>query len=289
MDTVGKKGARFEIAAIKVVAARLATTVIDRAIQLFGGAGVSDDWPLAEMYTHARTLHLVDGPDEVHMQQIARRELRQYETSACAERRHEGPDRVRARATRGLASTAARGFGELVDALEDTASTRSGCSERVSGRRARSGGRALVRGRAHDASSSSARACRCSRAEPGAARQGVGQPRRALGRPRAPGLRARRRRARPSSRRSASPARTAPRSSTRRCRSSAASGPRTSVDHDGPRFHYEGVSIGTAAGPAAARRVARRPGAGGAAPGRPARRRLARELLHAGDGARRAA
>jgi acyl-CoA dehydrogenase len=79
MDTVGNKGARFEIAAIKVVAARVATNVIDRAIQLFGGAGVSDDWPLAAMYTHARTLHLVDGPDEVHKQQIARRELRQYE------------------------------------------------------------------------------------------------------------------------------------------------------------------------------------------------------------------
>jgi acyl-CoA dehydrogenase len=79
MDTVGNKGARFEIAAIKVVAARVATNVIDRAIQLFGGAGVSDDWPLASMYTHARTLHLVDGPDEVHKQQIARRELRPYE------------------------------------------------------------------------------------------------------------------------------------------------------------------------------------------------------------------
>jgi acyl-CoA dehydrogenase len=80
MDTVGNKGARFEIAAIKVVAARVATNVIDRAIQLFGGAGVSDDWPLASMYTHARTLRLVDGPDEVHKQQIARRELRQYES-----------------------------------------------------------------------------------------------------------------------------------------------------------------------------------------------------------------
>jgi acyl-CoA dehydrogenase len=80
IDTVGKKGARFEIGAIKVVAARLATTVIDRAIQTFGGAGVSDDWPLAEMYAQARTLHLVDGPDEVHLQQIARRELRQYES-----------------------------------------------------------------------------------------------------------------------------------------------------------------------------------------------------------------
>jgi acyl-CoA dehydrogenase len=84
MDTVGAKGARFEIAAIKVVAARLATTVIDRAIQAFGAAGVSDDWPLASMYTHARTLHLVDGPDEVHLQQIARRELRGYESFRTA-------------------------------------------------------------------------------------------------------------------------------------------------------------------------------------------------------------
>ncbi len=79
MDTVGNKGARFEIAAIKVVAARMATTVVDRAIQVFGGAGLSDDWPLAQMYTYARTLHFVDGPDEVHKMQIARRELRKYE------------------------------------------------------------------------------------------------------------------------------------------------------------------------------------------------------------------
>jgi acyl-CoA dehydrogenase len=80
MDTVGKKGAQTEIAAIKVVAARLATTVVDRAIQTFGAAGLSNDWPLADMYTQARTLHFVDGPDEVHLQQIARRELRQYES-----------------------------------------------------------------------------------------------------------------------------------------------------------------------------------------------------------------
>jgi acyl-CoA dehydrogenase len=79
MDTVGNKGARFEIAAIKVVAARMATTVVDRAIQVFGGAGLSDDWPLAQMYTYARTLHFVDGPDEVHKMQIARRELRKHE------------------------------------------------------------------------------------------------------------------------------------------------------------------------------------------------------------------
>ena len=79
IDTVGVKGARVEISAIKVAAARLATSVIDRAIQAFGAAGVTNDWPLAEMYGHARTLHFVDGPDEVHVQQIARRELRAYE------------------------------------------------------------------------------------------------------------------------------------------------------------------------------------------------------------------
>jgi acyl-CoA dehydrogenase len=79
MDTVGAKGARFEIAAIKVVAARMAQAVIDRAIQLFGAAGVTDDWPLAQMWTYARTIRLADGPDEVHLMQIARRELRKYE------------------------------------------------------------------------------------------------------------------------------------------------------------------------------------------------------------------
>jgi acyl-CoA dehydrogenase len=80
MDTVGAKGARFEIAAIKVVAARVAGQVIDRAIQLFGGAGVSDDWPLAQLWTYVRTVRIVDGPDDVHLMQIARRELRPYET-----------------------------------------------------------------------------------------------------------------------------------------------------------------------------------------------------------------
>jgi len=80
MDTVGVKGARIEISAIKVLAARTATNVIDRAIQLFGGAGVSSDWPLADMYAHARTLHLVDGPDDVHKMQIARREIARFES-----------------------------------------------------------------------------------------------------------------------------------------------------------------------------------------------------------------
>ncbi len=75
MDTVGKDQARIEISAIKVAAAELATWVIDRAIQVHGGAGVSDDFPLAVMYAHARTLHIVDGADEVHKMVIAREEL----------------------------------------------------------------------------------------------------------------------------------------------------------------------------------------------------------------------
>jgi acyl-CoA dehydrogenase len=69
---------------IKGVAVRLATTVIDRAFQTFGAAGVSDDRPQAWRYTHARTLHLVDGPDEVQLQQIARRELRGHESFRAA-------------------------------------------------------------------------------------------------------------------------------------------------------------------------------------------------------------
>lgn len=78
MDTVGNKGARTEIAAIKVVAPNVALRVIDRAIQAFGGAGVSEDTPLAQMYAGQRTLRLADGPDEVHRMTIARREIRKY-------------------------------------------------------------------------------------------------------------------------------------------------------------------------------------------------------------------
>nr|WP_066913312.1 acyl-CoA dehydrogenase family protein [Millisia brevis] len=78
MDTVGNREARTEIAAIKVAAPNVALKVVDRAIQVFGGAGVSDDYPLAMMYAHLRTLRLADGPDEVHKRTIARAELRPY-------------------------------------------------------------------------------------------------------------------------------------------------------------------------------------------------------------------
>ncbi|MEV6102271.1 acyl-CoA dehydrogenase family protein [Nocardia sp. NPDC051981] len=76
MDTVGNKAARTEIAAIKVAAPNVALKVVDRAIQVHGGGGVSDDFPLASMYAHLRTLRLADGPDEVHKRSIAQWELR---------------------------------------------------------------------------------------------------------------------------------------------------------------------------------------------------------------------
>jgi len=78
MDTVGNRHARTEIAAIKVAAPNIALKVIDRAIQVHGGAGVSDDFTLAWAYAHLRTLRLADGPDEVHKLSIARRELMPY-------------------------------------------------------------------------------------------------------------------------------------------------------------------------------------------------------------------
>jgi acyl-CoA dehydrogenase len=82
MDTVGNKHARTEIAAIKVAAPSVALKLIDRAIQVYGGAGVSDDFPLATMYAHLRTLRLADGPDEVHKRTIARHELRKLSQPA---------------------------------------------------------------------------------------------------------------------------------------------------------------------------------------------------------------
>lgn len=76
IDRSGAKGARTEIAAIKVAAPAMATKVIDRAIEVFGAAGVSDDTPLAYFYAWARALRIVDGPDAVHRRSIAREELR---------------------------------------------------------------------------------------------------------------------------------------------------------------------------------------------------------------------
>ena len=78
MDTVGNRHARTEIAAIKVAAPHVALKVLDRAIQVHGGGGVSNDFGLAAAYAHLRTLRLADGPDEVHKLSIARRELAPY-------------------------------------------------------------------------------------------------------------------------------------------------------------------------------------------------------------------
>ncbi|MFJ9388945.1 acyl-CoA dehydrogenase family protein [Nocardioides sp. NPDC101246] len=85
IDRHGAGGARTEIAAIKVAAPAVATRVIDRAIEVFGGAGVTDDTPLAYFYAWARILRIVDGPDAVHRRTIAREELRRGTPMAPAE------------------------------------------------------------------------------------------------------------------------------------------------------------------------------------------------------------
>jgi acyl-CoA dehydrogenase len=76
IDEVGARGAATEIAAIKVICPRMACAVIDRAIQVHGGGGVSDDFPLASAYAWARALRLADGPDEVHLRSVARQEIK---------------------------------------------------------------------------------------------------------------------------------------------------------------------------------------------------------------------
>jgi acyl-CoA dehydrogenase len=86
MDTVGKEGARVEISAIKVAAPNVMLRVLDRAIQIHGAAGVSEDFPLAAMYAGGRTLRIADGPDEVHEMVIARRELGRYLKEAGVDR-----------------------------------------------------------------------------------------------------------------------------------------------------------------------------------------------------------
>ena len=85
MDTVGNRGARIEVSAIKVAAPEVATWVIDRAIQAHGGAGVAQDTVLPELYAVARILQIADGPDEVHHMAIARRETaRRYRPQPVA-------------------------------------------------------------------------------------------------------------------------------------------------------------------------------------------------------------
>ncbi|WP_459547485.1 acyl-CoA dehydrogenase family protein [Nocardia sp. X0981] len=84
MDTVGNKEARTEIAAIKIAAPVMALRIVDRAIQVYGAAGVTEDFPLASMYAHLRTLRIADGPDEVHKMTIARVELGKARAAAEA-------------------------------------------------------------------------------------------------------------------------------------------------------------------------------------------------------------
>ena len=84
MDTVGNKEAQTEIAAIKVAAPNIALQIVDRAIQVHGAGGVTDDFPLATAWAHLRTLRLADGPDEVHKRAIARQELAKYRTKTDA-------------------------------------------------------------------------------------------------------------------------------------------------------------------------------------------------------------
>ena len=86
MDTVGNRNARIEISGIKFAVPDICLRIIDRAIQVHGGGGVSQDFPLAEMYAHLRTLRLADGPDEVHKLSLARQELRRQRDARGAVR-----------------------------------------------------------------------------------------------------------------------------------------------------------------------------------------------------------
>ena len=86
MDTVGNKEARREIAMIKVVAPKMAQKLVDRAIQVHGGGGVSQDFHLAYAYARTRTMRIVDGPDAVHEEAVARLELRKYQDQSQKKR-----------------------------------------------------------------------------------------------------------------------------------------------------------------------------------------------------------
>jgi acyl-CoA dehydrogenase len=78
MDTVGTRAAQPWISQIKVIAPLIATRIVDDSMQMHGAAGISQDFPLARMYTSLRTLRFADGPDAVHRRQVARAELRKY-------------------------------------------------------------------------------------------------------------------------------------------------------------------------------------------------------------------
>jgi alkylation response protein AidB-like acyl-CoA dehydrogenase len=84
LDEVGTKGARSEISQIKVAVPNIALRIIDQAIQIYGAAGVSSDFPLAELFATIRTLRIVDGPDEVHRALIAKLELKKYKSQCVA-------------------------------------------------------------------------------------------------------------------------------------------------------------------------------------------------------------
>jgi acyl-CoA dehydrogenase len=85
MDTEGKRAARQAISAIKIVAANMVMEVLDRAIQVHGSLGMTDDTPLAALWRFSRMLRLADGPDEVHKMVLARRELNRWAKRAEAE------------------------------------------------------------------------------------------------------------------------------------------------------------------------------------------------------------
>src|SRR5699024_9709154 len=91
MDRYGNKVAKNAIAEIKVVAPSMALKVLDRAIQIHGGGGVTDDFPLARFWAHMRTLRLADGPDEVHRRSIARNEIKKTRGRTGPARFKEAP------------------------------------------------------------------------------------------------------------------------------------------------------------------------------------------------------
>jgi acyl-CoA dehydrogenase len=81
MDREGNKAARVDVSAIKIIAPRLQTRVLDRAIQVFGAMGLTPDTPLAYFWTWGRALRFIDGPDEVHLRVVARNELAKAKTN----------------------------------------------------------------------------------------------------------------------------------------------------------------------------------------------------------------